>query len=121
MNLKNFGTQYVKKQISDCKDEECLRDEILPLLKSQQEMWAQKVNEIICENGYTKKEFSELCGVSRVTVDKWCKGSIPKNRENFLRIGLAANYDLDKKIEHFYEEKVYKEIENYFNNWLGKT
>ena len=96
MNLKNFGTEYVKKQISDCKDVECLRDEILPMLKSQQEMWAQKVNEIICENGYTKKEFSELCKVSRVTVDKCCKGSIPKNRENFLRIGLAANYDLDK-------------------------
>lgn len=96
MNLKKFETQYVKDKLSNCEDVDCLKDEILPMLKSQQEMWAKKIDEIIRESGYTKKRFSELCGVSRVTVDKWCKGSIPKNRETFLRIGLAANYDLEK-------------------------
>ena len=55
-----------------------------------------KVNQIITENGYTKSKFAELCGVSRVSVDKWCKGSIPKNRETFLRIGMAARYDVEK-------------------------
>ena len=65
------------------------------MIRSQQEEWSKKVAEIIDTNGYTKSKFAELCGVSRVTVDKWCKGSVPKNRETFLRIGMVAKYDVE--------------------------
>ncbi|MCM1143694.1 MAG: hypothetical protein NC318_08135 [Blautia sp.] len=65
------------------------------MIKTQQEQWAKKVNEIIASKQYTKSKFAELCGVSRVSVDKWCKGSIPKNRETFLKIGMAAGYDIE--------------------------
>ena len=63
------------------------------MLMSQQDQWAMKVGEIIVQNGYTKTAFAKACGVSRVSVDKWLKGSIPKNRETFIRIGMAARYD----------------------------
>lgn len=89
-------TVFIKEEISKCEDIEDLKEKIFPMIKTQQEQWSEKVNEIITENGYTKVKFAELCKVSRVSVDKWCKGSIPKNRETFLRIGLAANYDLEK-------------------------
>lgn len=92
----NTETVYIKDEISRCEDVEDLKNKIFPMIKTQQEQWARKINEIISENGYTKVGFAELCGVSRVSVDKWCKGAIPKNRETFLRIGMAANYDIEK-------------------------
>lgn len=95
-HTEDLETIFIKDQISKCEDIEELKASIFPLLKSQQEMWKKKVEEIISENGYTKTKFASLCGVSRVTVDKWCKGAIPKNRETFLKIGMAANYDIEK-------------------------
>ena len=59
----NFKTEYIREEISRCEDVEELKKRILPLLKSQQEEWRQKVAEIISCNGYTKSKFAELCGV----------------------------------------------------------
>ncbi len=87
---------YIKDEISICEDIEVLKARIFPMIKSQQEQWIGKINGIITENKYTKTKFAEVCGVSRVSVDKWCKGSIPRNRETFLRIGMAAHYDIEK-------------------------
>ena len=89
-------TEYIRDEIARCEDIDELKKNIFPLIKSQQEEWIRKVKEIIEKNGYSKTKFAELCGVSRVTVDKWCKGSIPKNRETFLRIGMAAKYDIEQ-------------------------
>ena len=93
---RDYKTVYLKDAIIMCDNLEDLKTQILPMMKSQQEQWSRKVMEIISENEYTKKDFAEKCGVSRVTVDKWCKGSIPKSRETFLRIGMAAHYDIVK-------------------------
>lgn len=93
---KNIATIYLKEEIAKCESIEDVKRNIFPMIRTQQEQWKKKVNEIICENNYTKSKFAELCGVSRVTVDKWCKGSIPKNRETFLRIGMVAQYDIEK-------------------------
>lgn len=89
-------TVFIKEEIAKCEDLEDLKELVFPKIRTQQEEWSRKVNEIIKENGFTKSRFADLCGVSRVSVDKWCKGSIPKNRETFLRIGMAAGYSLDK-------------------------
>ena len=56
----------------------------------------EKINQIITDSGLTKSIFAVVCGVSRVSVNKWCKGAIPKNRETFLRIGMVAGYDLER-------------------------
>lgn len=95
MESESLDTVYLKDKIARCEDIDELKKCIIPLLKSQREQWKEKINQIIEKNKYTKVEFAELCGVSRVSVDKWCKGAIPKNRETFLRIGMAANYDLE--------------------------
>ena len=95
-DFENIETTIIKNEISKCEDLEDLKQIVFPLLRGQQDEWKQKINDIIKENGYSKSKFAELCGVSRVTVDKWCKGSIPKNRETFLRIGMAAGYSLEK-------------------------
>ena len=92
----NNKTVFLKDAIIMCDDIDDLKGQILPKIKTQQEQWAHKVSEIISENGYTKKGFADKCGVSRVTVDKWCKGSIPKSRETFLKIGMAAHYDIPR-------------------------
>lgn len=89
-------TNYIKEEISKCEDVEDLKKEILPLLEKQQDAWKRKIAEIIHESGYKKQEFAKLCGVSRVTVNKWENGSIPKNRETFIKIGMVAGYNQEK-------------------------
>lgn len=96
MNNNALETMYIKDEISKCENLEELKEKIFPIVKSQQEQWAGKVNEIISESGYTKSKFADLCGVSRVSVDKWCKGALPRNRETFLRIGMVAGYDVNQ-------------------------
>lgn len=89
-------TFYIRDEISKCEDLEELKEKIFPMIHSQKEEWSDRINEILRTSGCTKTRFAELCGVSRVTVDKWCKGAIPKNRETFLRIGMAAGYSVEK-------------------------
>lgn len=96
INKNTVETIYIKEKVSNCDSIEDLRMQILPMLKNQQQEWSRKISEIISELGYTKSKLAEKCGVSRVAVDKWFKGSIPKSRETFFRIGLVAGYDLEK-------------------------
>ncbi len=97
MSTENqLETLYIKGEITKCDGVDDLRDFILPLLHTQQEQWRHKINEIIVENHISKTKLGELCEVTRVSVDKWCKGSIPKKRETFLLIGMAAGYDEEK-------------------------
>ncbi len=86
-------TVFIREEISKCEDIKELREEIIPKLKSQQEQWIGKIKEIVSSSGYTKTYLAEACEVSRVSVNKCCKGAIPKNRETVLRIGMAAQYD----------------------------
>lgn len=88
-----LSTMYICNEITKCTSIKKMKEQIFPLLKDQKEQWAIKINKIISDNSYTKTDFAKLCGVSRVSVDKWCKGSIPKSRETFIKIGLAAHYD----------------------------
>ncbi len=92
----NYDTEYINEEIGKCETVAEFKESIIPLLKSQQVRWAERINKIIEDNGYTKIKFAELCNVSRVTVDKWCKGAIPNSREKFIKIGLAANYGIDE-------------------------
>lgn len=92
----HLATIVIKDEIAKCEDIEELKEKIFPLIHSQQEEWARKATEIINERKFTKTRFAELCGVSRVSVDKWCKGVVPKNRETFLKIGMAAGYDVER-------------------------
>lgn len=96
MQPTNYETVYIRDMIAKCEDLEELRENIFPMIKTQREQWIRKINEIIATSGYTKSKFAELCGVSRVALNKWCNGAIPKNRETFLRIGMTAGYNLEK-------------------------
>lgn len=96
MDDKLLETEILKEEIGKCETVEELRNEILPLLSQLNYLWSVKINEIIETNHYTKTEFANLCGVSRQTVNKWCHGSIPRNRETFLKIGIVAHYNKDQ-------------------------
>ena len=95
MEENDLETRFIREEIGRCEDLEELKARIFPLLQSQQELWMQKMQEILAESGLTKSAFAKRCRVSRVSVDKWCKGAIPKNRETFLRIGMAADADME--------------------------
>ena len=95
-NCNRNETEFIREEISRCESVEELKQMILPQITTQTVQWIKKINEIIEQNAYTKTRFAEICGVSRVMVDKWCKGAIPRNRETFLTIGMAANYNVEQ-------------------------
>lgn len=85
-------TEIIKDEIARCEDVDELIERIFPMLESQEKQWSHKMCEIIKTSGLRQGEFAKRCGMSRVTVNNWCNGVIPKNRERFLRIGMAAGY-----------------------------
>ena len=91
-----LNTVYIRDQIARCEDTTQLREQIFPLLHSQKEQWTEYIQKLITESGMNKTAFAQRCGVSRVTLDKWSKGAIPRNRETFLRIGMAANLTVEQ-------------------------
>src|SRR5574344_1742612 len=40
-----------------------------------------------------------MCGVSKMSVSKWCNVSVPRNTETFMKIGLAAGYQISQMDE----------------------
>jgi DNA-binding XRE family transcriptional regulator len=94
--MDTFITEEMCDDISACTSIDELKDKILPILKTQREQWAAKINNIISASGYTKTEFAKEIGISRQTVNAWCNGAIPKSRERFIQIGLAAMYSEEK-------------------------
>ena len=79
-----------------CRDIRELKEIIIPKIKRQYIAWKDKITEIIDESGYTKKQFARLCHVSRGTLYKWCNGSIPNDRDKYIRVGLVAGYDIQQ-------------------------
>lgn len=73
---------------------------ILERLADQKQNWIAIISSIMEDNSYSAKAMAELCGVSRQSVQKWLKGSVPKSRETFIKIGFSANYDLEQ-MNHF--------------------
>ena len=67
--------------------------QIINLIQNQKEAWKEKIKEILSNSKCSQQEFANRCGVSRVSVNKWCAGSLPKNRETMITIGLAAGLD----------------------------
>lgn len=66
----DLETIYIKDEISKCEGIEELKERIFPMIRTQQEQWTEKINQIITESGLTKSKFAEVCGVSRVSVNK---------------------------------------------------
>ena len=96
---------YLREEVSRCESIEELRERILPILQSQKAQWSRKIHEIITESGLNKSAFAELCGVSRMAVNKWCNGSIPKNRETFIALGCLQDMT-EKRWISFYKDMV---------------
>ncbi|MCR5734206.1 MAG: hypothetical protein K6G22_06340 [Lachnospiraceae bacterium] len=97
-------TEFLKDNISKCEDIKDLKETVFPMLETQKEQWMEKISGMIEQSRLSKTAFAKSCNVSRVAIDKWCKGAIPKNRETFLRIGLTARYDrkeLDRLLQRY--------------------
>ncbi len=91
-----LSTTVIEDRISCCDSIEELRDEIIPILETQKKMWSAKINDILRMSGENKSTFSKKCGVSRPTLDDWLRGALPKRREQYVRIGLAAGMNIEE-------------------------
>ena len=62
MEENGFETRLIREEIGRCEDLEELKARIFPLLQSQQELWIQKMQEILAESGLTKSSFAMVQG-----------------------------------------------------------
>lgn len=94
--LTTYNTRTLEEQVLHCDDVQSFKNDILFYLQSERDAWQEKINFIIKDNYKTKEEFAKLCHVSRTAVSKWCKGSFPNGRDDFIKIGFAAKYNLQE-------------------------
>lgn len=90
------SSQEFAYHVMSCDNLDDLKHEIMPYLISMRKQWAVKINDLISESGLTKTEFAELCEVSRQSVSKWCSGTLPKAREDYIKIGFASGMNMDE-------------------------
>lgn len=96
----SFKTDVIMDEIGKCESIEELKELITLKLEKQKEQWKIKINNIVARSGLTQEKFAEKCGVTRITLRDWLnKGAIPRKRELFLKIGMAAKYDQEQMNE----------------------
>ncbi len=72
-------------------------DEVLMVAQGileTQENWKQFFNKELEKRGLSINSYKNYCEVSYNTVKKWSEGTLPKTRQNFIRIGLAFRYSV---------------------------
>lgn len=91
-----YSTKYLDEQLRKIDGTEAFKKTYLAMLEENRKAWQEKISSIIFENGYSKATLADLCGVSRTAVSKWCSGSLPQHREDYIRIGFAAHYGVEE-------------------------
>lgn len=91
-----YDTEIITGYLEHCDDIGELKKQILSKLQDQRDRCKEKIEQILNESGYSCKQLALLCGVSEPAVRKWRKGSLPQNRDMFIRIGFAAGYHIDE-------------------------
>ncbi len=91
----DYSTGLLTDYIERCETTEEFK-ELLLSIRTQKEVWRKVIQSIMEQGNLSVSSMAEKCGVSRQAVMKWQKGSIPKSRDLFIRIALAAGYSLDE-------------------------
>jgi DNA-binding transcriptional regulator YiaG len=94
--MNSYTTRTLDYKVSGYGDFEALKAEILEEMPTRKMMWADKINQIVRDSGFTVAQFAKLCNVSVGMVRNWRNGVIPQNRDTFIRIGFAVGYDLEQ-------------------------
>lgn len=95
-DLSQASTGILREKLTHYDELEEFKRTFLPALRGESAAWKTKINEIIQANHYTKAQMANLCGVSGPAVGKWCNGALPSSREDFIRVGFAAHYNLSE-------------------------
>ena len=93
--MDNISTGYLYDVVSRSEDIDEYK-KLLYGIADQKKEWIQIIDKIVKDNGYSATELGRLCGVGRQAAQKWIKGSLPKKRETFIKIGFAAHYNLEE-------------------------
>ncbi len=96
IGYESLETERIRDEIGRCESIDDLKDIVFPMIISQRESWKYKINEIIERADCTRQEFASRCRVSRMTLNDWRNGSLPRDREKFIRIALAAGYGISE-------------------------
>lgn len=91
-----YDTIMMNDILLHCDDLEDFKKDIYKNLESQKKRWSVKISEILEKNQYSQARLAQLCGVSKASVLKWVRGSVPQSREMFIKIGFAAHYNLEE-------------------------
>ena len=93
LTMYEASTRRLHDDLEQCDNLEDLK-KILSALQDEREAWRAKINEILRDSGYAERQFAALCEVTHAAVGKWKNGARPNGRDDFIKIGFAARYDL---------------------------
>ncbi|MCR5790332.1 MAG: helix-turn-helix transcriptional regulator [Lachnospiraceae bacterium] len=93
--MDDYSTGYFLDMIERCESTEEFK-ELLTFLDSERDEWKRVIAGLMEESGLSVSDMAKKCGISRQAVMKWQTGSIPKSRDMFIRIALAAGYSLEQ-------------------------
>ena len=96
MGKNNLEPKLANDNVVRYEDVEELSTRITSEVKTLKECWTYEFNKILKRSGYSKTKFANQCHVSRMSVNNWSKGIIPRSRETFLRIGMVADYNIEE-------------------------
>lgn len=91
-----YSTEQLNIRVSKCESLAEFKADILPQLKEYRAVWKKTINGIFRSSGLSKSGFAALTGVTPAMVSKWLLfGAVPRNRETFIKIGLASGAGLE--------------------------
>lgn len=89
-------TRKLNEIMVNCDNLDDYKENVFRKLRSQKELWIEKINEILSTKNMSQSELAKRCGVSRSSAMYWVRGSIPQSRDMFIRIGFAAGFDIEE-------------------------
>lgn len=89
------STQRLNDYLEQCDNLEDLK-KILSALRDERETWSAKIRQILRDSPYSERQFAQLCEVTPPAVGKWKNGARPNGRDDFIKIGFAAHYNLNE-------------------------
>lgn len=84
--------------LRSCEDLEEMLNEAQNILQ-QHDNWKSFFYDELERKRLSINKFARVCGVSYNTVKKWTEGTLPKSRNNFIKIGLGLRYQV-REINH---------------------
>lgn len=99
MEIKELNTEVLDDMVGRIEDIGELQENLNTILAYQNEQWPAEIKRILAivkKNGCNQEQLAKYLKKTRQTINKWTNGSTPREREIFIKLALAAGFDIEE-------------------------